>query len=245
MVTALNRAGIHVDDTIFEPLAAADALLRPDERELGICLADIGSGSTDLVVYYEGVVAHTGVVPIGGDHFTHDVAVGLHTPLADAEKLKKLFGCAAVTRIPEGTRLKCRLLSTTDPRAWCRSASSAKFCRRARRSCSSILREHLRHAGVLDLCATGVVLTGGASRLNSMCEIAEVRAAPASACAASIADFQNAGGTGGRRSSPRWSACSSTAIVAADAQRARAGHQREIESDVRQENRMAGNQCRH
>src|SRR5690348_6651576 len=101
VVTTLNRAGIHVDDTVFEPLASADAVLRPDERELGVCLADIGAGSTDVVVFHEGAVVHTSVVPIGGDHFTNDVAVGLRTPLAEAEKIKRAFGCAVVTQIPE------------------------------------------------------------------------------------------------------------------------------------------------
>ncbi len=80
VVTAVNRAGIHVDDTVFEALACADSVLQTDERELGVCLADIGAGSTDLIVYYEGVVIHTGAVPIGGDHFTNDVAVGFRTP---------------------------------------------------------------------------------------------------------------------------------------------------------------------
>ena len=70
----MNRAGIHVDDTVFEALACADSVLQTDERELGVCLVDIGAGSTDLIVYYEGVVIHTGVIPIGGDHFTNDVA---------------------------------------------------------------------------------------------------------------------------------------------------------------------------
>ena len=73
VVTAVNRAGIHVDDTVFEALACADSVLQTDERELGVCLVDIGAGSTDLIVYFEGVVIHTGVIPIGGDHFTNDV----------------------------------------------------------------------------------------------------------------------------------------------------------------------------
>ncbi len=106
VVTTLNRAGIHVDDTIYEALACADAVLRPDERELGACVADIGAGSTDVAVFHEGAVVHTGVVPIGGDHFTNDVAVGLRTPLADAEKIKRLFGCASVTRIPEANEIE-------------------------------------------------------------------------------------------------------------------------------------------
>src|SRR6266581_3405535 len=92
VVTAVNRAGVHVDDTIFEPLACADSVLRADEREMGVCLADVGAGSTSLIVFLEGAVAHTGVVPIGGDHFTSDLAVGLCTPVAEAEKIKKLYG---------------------------------------------------------------------------------------------------------------------------------------------------------
>src|SRR5664280_836721 len=85
VVSAMNRAGIHVDDTVFEALACADSVLQTDERELGVCLVDIGAGSTDLIVYYEGVVIHTGAIPIGGDHFTNDVGVGFRTPLPDAE----------------------------------------------------------------------------------------------------------------------------------------------------------------
>src|ERR1700691_596089 len=73
LVTAVNRAGVHVDDTIFEPLACADAVLRSDERELGVCLVELGAGSCDLIVFQQGAVAHTAVIPIGGDHFTSDL----------------------------------------------------------------------------------------------------------------------------------------------------------------------------
>src|SRR2546429_9922188 len=70
MVTAVNRAGVHVDDTVFEPLACADSVLRADERELGVCLADVGAGSTGIIVFQDGAVAHTGAIPVGADHFT-------------------------------------------------------------------------------------------------------------------------------------------------------------------------------
>src|ERR1700693_501079 len=73
VITAVNRAGVHVDDTVFEPLAAADSVLRNDERELGVCLADIGAGSTEMIVFQQGAVAYTGVVPVGGGHFHHDL----------------------------------------------------------------------------------------------------------------------------------------------------------------------------
>ncbi len=85
VVTAANRAGLHVDNMVYEALMSADSTLRADEKELGVCLADIGAGSTDMIVYSDGMVAHTGVVPVGGDHFTNDVAVGSDAPGCSGE----------------------------------------------------------------------------------------------------------------------------------------------------------------
>ena len=106
VVTAANRAGLQVDNIVYEALVSADSILRADEKELGVCLADIGAGSTDLIVYCDGMVAHTGVVPVGGDHFTNDVAVGLRTPLAAAEKIKKSFAHAVSSKVPEGNEIE-------------------------------------------------------------------------------------------------------------------------------------------
>jgi cell division protein FtsA len=172
VVTALNRAGIHVDDTIYEPLASADALLRLDERELGVCLADIGAGSTDLIVYYEGAIVHTGVVPIGGDHFTNDVAVGLRAPLAEAEKIKKLFGCAVVTKIPEGNEIEVPSVGDRPSRLMPQRFLCEVLQARAQELFEHV-RENLRRAGVLELCGAGIVLTGGGARLNAIAETAE------------------------------------------------------------------------
>src|ERR1700761_3540234 len=91
VVTCANRAGLEVKDTIFEGIAAAEAVLSADERELGVCVADIGSSTTELAVFFEGAVAHTAVLPIGGDHFTNDLAVGLHVSQQEAEYLKKVY----------------------------------------------------------------------------------------------------------------------------------------------------------
>ena len=88
IVTAVNRAGIEVKDTVLEPLAAAEACLKPDERELGVALLDIGRGSSELVVYHEGSLRYTAAIPVGGEYFTSDVAVGLRTPVPEAERLK-------------------------------------------------------------------------------------------------------------------------------------------------------------
>jgi len=172
VVTAVNRAGVEVENTVLESLASADAVLRSDERELGVCLADIGAGSTDLVVFHEGAVAHTGVVPIGGDHFTNDVAVGLRTPLADAEKIKRLFGCAVVTRIPEANEIEVTSVGDRPSRLMSQRLLGEVLEPRAR-ELFELMRDHLRQAGVLDLCAAGTVLTGGGARLPYIIEIAE------------------------------------------------------------------------
>jgi cell division protein FtsA len=172
VVTAANRAGIHVDDTVYEALACADSVLQTDERELGVCLADIGAGSTDLIVFYEGVVIHTGAVPIGGDHFTNDVAVGFRTPIPDAESLKKMFGCSMVTRIPEGNEIEVPSVGDR-PSRLVQQRMLAEILEPRARELMELLREHLRQAGVYELLGAGVVFTGGGARMNSLIDTAE------------------------------------------------------------------------
>jgi len=172
VVTAVNRAGVHVDDTIFEPLACADSVLRSDERELGICLADIGAGSTNLVVIQEGAVAHTAVLPVGGDHFTSDLSVGLCTPIIEAEKIKKLFGNAIVTLIPEGNEVEVPSVGDRASRLISQRMVGEILEPRAR-ELFEMLRESLRHAGMLEVCAAGLVLSGGGARLPGLMDIAD------------------------------------------------------------------------
>ena len=172
VVTALNRAGVHVSDTVFEPLACAECVLKPDERELGICLLDIGAGSSELIVYHEGIVVHTAVIPIGGDHFTNDVAVGLRTPLADAEKIKRSFGCAVVTRVPEGNEIEVPAVGDRPSRLMPQRFLSEILEPRACELFEHV-RENLRQSHALEFCGTGLVLTGGGARLNGIEEICE------------------------------------------------------------------------
>jgi cell division protein FtsA len=117
-------------------------------------------------------VIHTGVVPIGGDHFTNDVSVGLRTPLADAEKIKRLFGCAVVTRIPESTEIEVPSVGDRPSRLMSQRLLGEVLEPRAR-ELFEIMREHLRAAGVMEIIPAGVVLTGGGAKLNSIAEIAE------------------------------------------------------------------------
>ncbi len=172
VVTALNRAGIQVSDTVFEPLACAECVLKPDERELGICLLDIGAGSSELIVYHEGIVVHTAVIPIGGDHFTNDVAVGLRTPLADAEKIKRGFGSAVITRVPEANEIEVPAVGDRPSRLMPQRFLAEILEPRARELFEHV-RDNLRQSRALEFCATGLVLTGGGARLNGLDEICE------------------------------------------------------------------------
>src|SRR6202049_383391 len=172
VITAVNKAGVHVDDTVFEPLAAADSVLRNDEREMGVCLADIGAGSTELIVFQQGAVIHTAVIPVGGDHFTSDLSVGLCTPLAEAEKIKKIYGNAIVTLIPEGNEVEVPSVGDRPSRLISQRMVGEILEPRAR-ELFEMLRDNLRHSGMLDVCVGGIVLSGGTSRLAGIMDIAE------------------------------------------------------------------------
>src|SRR5579862_1997307 len=172
VITAVNKAGVHVDDTVYEPLAAADSVLRNDERELGVCLGDIGAGSTELIVFQEGAVIHTGVIPIGGDHFTSDLSVGLCTPLVEAEKIKKLYGNVVVTLVPEANEVEVPSVGDRPSRLIPQRMVGEILEPRAR-ELFEMLRDNLRHAGMFELCVAGIVLTGGASRLPGIFDVAE------------------------------------------------------------------------
>jgi len=172
LVTTVNKAGVHVDDTIFEPLACADSVLRADERELGVCLADLGAGSCDLIVFQQGAVAHTAVIPIGGDHFTSDLSIGMCTGLADAETLKRIFGNAVPTLIPEGNEVEVPSVGDRPSRMLQQRMIGEILGPRAR-ELFELMRDNLRQAGVLDHCIAGLVLSGGASRLPGLLDVAE------------------------------------------------------------------------
>src|SRR5258706_2023176 len=173
VITAVNRAGVHVDDTVFEPVAAADSVLRADERELGVCLADIGAGSTELVAFLHGAVAFTGVIPVGGDHFTSDLSVGMCTPLAEAEKIKKVYGNAIVTLIPEGNEVEVPSVGDRPSRLLPQRLVAEILEPRAR-ELFEMMRETLRQNGMFDACLAGIVLSGGGSRLPGIFDVAEL-----------------------------------------------------------------------
>ena len=172
VVTAANRAGIHVDNVVYEGMMSADSTLRSDEKEIGVCLADIGAGSTNLIVYNEGMVAHSGAVPVGGDHFTNDISVGLRTPLAAAEQIKKSFGYAIRSKVPDNNEIEAPAVGDRPSRLLPQSFLAEIIEPRATELCE-LLRDHLRHAGVQELCPAGMVMTGGGACLAGLAELCE------------------------------------------------------------------------
>lgn len=172
IVTCANRAGLEITETVFEALAAAEATLSADERELGVCLLDVGASTSELVVFFEGSVAHTSVVPIGGDHFTNDLAVGLHATAPEAEWLKCNYGHAIVTAVPEGNELEVAGLPGHEPRI-VRQRFISEILEPRARELFQLLRDNLRQGGVLEALGAGCVLTGGGARLPGLLETAE------------------------------------------------------------------------
>jgi cell division protein FtsA len=167
IVTCANKAGLEVTETIFEAIAAAEAIVSADERELGACLIDIGAGSTELVVFFEGSVAHTAVIPIGGDHFTNDLALGLHVPVPEAEWLKHEFGHCVVTAVSNASELTLR-----DGRV-IRQRLIAEMLEPRGRELFYMLRDNLRQGGVLEALGAGCILTGGGAKMAGLLEVAE------------------------------------------------------------------------
>ncbi len=172
LVTCANKAGLEVTDTIFEGVASAEATVSPDERELGVCLIDIGAGSTEIVVFFEGAVAHTAVIPIGGDHFTNDVAVGLHVCVEEAEFLKQHYGNCVVTSISSSAQVEISGTPGHGPRA-IPQRQIAEILEPRARELFYMLRDSLRTGGVLEALGAGCILTGGGARLAGLLDAAE------------------------------------------------------------------------
>ncbi len=172
LVTAANRAGILVNDTVLEPLASAEACLTQDERDLGCCLLDIGGGTTELIVYGGGVVRHTGAVPVGGDHFTNDLAVGLRTPIPEAEKIKRRHGCAASSLLHEDASIEIASVGDRPPRTiFARMLTDIIEPRSM--ELLSLIRDDLQRAGLDGQIPAGFILAGGGARLNGLIDLSE------------------------------------------------------------------------
>src|SRR5580658_11370757 len=168
-VTCANRAGLEVTEVVLESIASAEATLSADERELGVCLLDIRAHSSDLTVFFEGAVAHTASVPIGGAHFTNDLAVGLQMPVAQAEELKRHYGHAVVTAVPQLAEIE---IAAPTPRMLS-LRTIAEILEPRARELMHYVKESLRQGGVVDALGAGCVLTGGGAMLPGMLDVTE------------------------------------------------------------------------
>ena len=178
VITCANRAGLEVEDTVFEGIAAAEAVLSADERELGVCLADIGASTTEIAVFFEGSIAHTAVLPIGGDHFTNDLAVGLHVSVEEAEQLKRMYGNCVVTSVPTLAEIEvgghvAGISGAGSAPRQVRQRFLAEILEPRARELFTMLRDNLRQGGVLEALGAGCVLTGGGANLAGLLDNAE------------------------------------------------------------------------
>jgi cell division protein FtsA len=172
LVSAANRAGILISDTVLEPLASAESCLTQDERDLGCCLLDIGGGTTELVVYGGGVVRYTGAVGIGGDHFANDLAVGLRTPIPEAERIKRNHGCAAAALMEEDGPIEIASVGDRPPRTIFTHMLTEIIEPRSS-ELITLIAEDLRRAGLDRQMPAGFVLAGGGAQLTGLLEMME------------------------------------------------------------------------
>jgi cell division protein FtsA len=172
LIACVNRAGVTVADTVIEQLAASESVLTQDEKELGVALVDIGGGTADLAIFERGSLWHTGVVAVGGDHFTSDIAVGLRTPMPDAEKVKRKSGCALSSMVDEDDTIEVASVGGRKPRLMARRILSEILQPRAE-EIFHLVWDEIRRAGYEKALNSGIVLTGGGSILEGMPEIAE------------------------------------------------------------------------
>lgn len=172
LVTCVNRVGIEVRDTVLEQVAISQSALSEDERELGTALIDIGGGTTDLAIFEKGAIWHTAVLPVGGDHFTNDLAVGLRTPIPEAERLKKKHGCALASMIQENEAIEVPSVGGRKARLLSHQVLAEILQPRAE-EIFTLFNEEIHRAGFDKMLNAGVVLSGGGSLLPGMLEVAE------------------------------------------------------------------------
>ena len=172
LVNSVNRAGVEVEEVVLEQLAAADAVLTADEKEMGVALIDIGAGTSDLVIFERGAIRHIAALPTGGEHVTNDIAVGLRTPIPEAERLKKKHGCALASLVGEEDTIEVPIVGGRKPRVLSRTLLCEIIQPRMEEIFGLIAEEFVRSAFDRSIHA-GVVLTGGGSMLEGIQEMAE------------------------------------------------------------------------
>ncbi len=167
-----HRSGLRVSELVLQQMASAEAVLLPDEKELGVALVDIGGGTTDIAVFADGSIQHTAVISVGGDQLTNDIAVGLRTPMVEAEKIKKKFGCALNTLVNRDETITVPGIGGRSPRILSRSVL-ADIVEPRIEEIIGLVRRELEKSNLLNMLTSGAVLTGGSVAVEGMCELSE------------------------------------------------------------------------
>jgi cell division protein FtsA len=171
IMKCIHRCGLEVNGLILQPLASSRAILDDDEQELGVCIVDIGGGTTDIAVFTRGAIRHTAVLPIAGDQITNDIAMALHTPTQEAEKIKIQHGCA-LRQLANDTVIEVAGVGERPPRMLSRTTLSEVIEPRVE-ELYLLIQAELHRSGFQDLLSSGIVLTGGSSAMQGMVELGE------------------------------------------------------------------------
>ncbi|MGB5306905.1 MAG: cell division protein FtsA [Gammaproteobacteria bacterium] len=172
IIKCVRRCGLEVDDIILEQLASSYSVLTDDEKELGVCLVDIGGGTTDIAVFTEGSIRHTAVIPIAGDQVTNDIAVALRTPTQYAEEIKIKYACALTQMASADETIEVPSVGDRAPRRLARH-TLAEVVEPRYEELLTLVQAELRRSGFEDLIAAGMVLTGGSAKIEGLVELAE------------------------------------------------------------------------
>jgi cell division protein FtsA len=165
VIKCVSRCGLEVDDLVLAQLSSSYAVLGEDEKELGVCVVDIGGGTTDLAVFTDGAIRHTAVIPIAGDQVTNDIAVALRTPTQYAEQIKIQHACALTQLAANGEMIEVPSIGDRSPRRLSRQ-TLAEVVEPRYEELLTLLHNELRRSGFEDLVAGGVVLTGGSAQMQ-------------------------------------------------------------------------------
>ena len=168
----IKRCGLEVEDIILEQLASSYAVLTEDEKDLGVCLVDIGGGTSDIAIFTDGAIRHTAVIPIAGDQVTNDIAMALRTPPPNAEEIKIKYACALASLAGENETIKVPSVRDRSDRGLSRQAL-AEVVEPRYDELFTLIQAELRRSGFESLVAAGIVLTGGTSKMEGVVELAE------------------------------------------------------------------------
>jgi len=168
----IKRCNLAVDEIILEQLASAYSVLTEDEKELGVCLVDIGGGTSDIAIFTEGAIRYTGVIPIAGDQVTNDIAMALRTPTDDADGIKVKYACALTQLVNDADSIKVPSVGDRPPRELSRQAL-AEVVEPRYVELFTLVQQELQRSGFQDMLAAGIVLTGGTSKMEGVVDLAE------------------------------------------------------------------------